>query len=188
VGEAVEAPLPTREQLRAFLRGATGRVGKSDIARHFGLSSDQRPALRELLRGLKDDGQIAPVGRRGMAAPDRLPEMTVVEVVGTDADGDAIARPVQWDRANGPPPAVFMAPERRGMPALAPRERVLGRLSTGRAGTSTRAHLQAAGERGAAGALARVFEEGRIIPTGRRSPREWVVPPEETTALGRATS
>jgi hypothetical protein len=67
-------PLPTREQLRAFLRAAPGRVGKSDISRHFGLSPDQRPALRELLRSLKEQGQAAPVGRRGIAAPDRLPE------------------------------------------------------------------------------------------------------------------
>src|SRR5687767_4913288 len=71
-------PLPTREQLRAFLREAPGRVGKSDIARHFGLTSDQRPALRELLRSLKESGQAQPTGRRGVAAPGRLPDLTVV--------------------------------------------------------------------------------------------------------------
>jgi ribonuclease R len=172
-------PLPSREQLRAFLRDSTGRVGKSDIARHFGLSSDQRPALRELLRSLKDQGQAAPVGRRGFAAPDRLPEMTVVEVVGTDADGDAIARPVQWDKANGPPPVVFMAPERRGHPALAPGERVLARLRfIGGTKYEGRTFKRLASEERPARVLG-VYEEGRIIPTDRRSRAEWAVAPGE---------
>jgi ribonuclease R len=175
-------PLPTREQLRAFLRAAPGRVGKSDISRHFGLSPDQRPALRELLRILKEQGQAAPVGRRGIAAPDRLPEMTVVEIVGTDADGDAIARPVQWDKANGPPPAIFMAPERRGLPALAPGERVLARLRhIGGTKYEGRTFKRLASQDRPARVLG-VFEEGRIIPTDRRSRAEWMVPPGEAGA------
>jgi ribonuclease R len=175
-------PLPTREQLRAFLRAAPGRVGKSDISRHFGLSPDQRPALRDLLRSLKEQGQAAPVGRRGIAAPDRLPEMTVVEIVGTDADGDAIARPVQWDKANGPPPAIFMAPERRGLPALAPGERVLARLRhIGGTKYEGRTFKRLASQDRPARVLG-VFEEGRIIPTDRRSRAEWMVPPGEAGA------
>lgn len=176
---AADTPLPTREQLRAFLRAAPGRVGKSDISRHFGLSPDQRPALRDLLRSLKEQGQAAPVGRRGIAAPDRLPEMTVVEIVGTDADGDAIARPVQWDKANGPPPAIFMAPERRGLPALAPGERVLARLRhIGGTKYEGRTFKRLASQDRPARVLG-VFEEGRIIPTDRRSRAEWMVPPGE---------
>ena len=175
-------PLPTREQLRAFLRAAPGRVGKSDISRQFGLSPDQRPALRDLLRSLKESGQAAPVGRRGIAAPDRLPEMTVVEITGTDADGDAIARPVQWDKANGPPPAIFMAPERRGLPALAPGERVLARLRhIGGTKYEGRTFKRLASQDRPARVLG-VFEEGRIIPTDRRSRAEWMVPPGEAGA------
>ncbi|MGG5821849.1 ribonuclease R [Falsiroseomonas sp. HW251] len=171
--------LPTLADLRAFLRASPGRrVSKTDIARHFGLTTDQRPALRDLLRQLKDSGQAAPVGRRGLAAPDRLPEMTVVEIVGTDADGDAIARPVQWDKALGPPPAVFMAPERRGHPALAPGERVLARLRhIGGTKYEGRTFKRLASADRPARILG-VFEEGRIIPTDRRSRAEWFVPPE----------
>jgi ribonuclease R len=177
-GDAPPA-LPTREQLRAFLRETPGRVGKSDIARHFGLTSDQRPALRELLRSLKEQGQAAPAGRRGVAAPDRLPEMTVVEVVGTDPDGDAIARPLQWDRANGPPPAIFMQPERRGMPALAPGERVLARLRfLGGTKYEGRTFKRLASEERPARILG-VYEEGRIIPTDRRSRADWMVAPAD---------
>ena len=51
-----EAPasLPTREELRAFLRAAGGTVGKSQIVRHFGLGVEHRPALRALLKELAD--------------------------------------------------------------------------------------------------------------------------------------
>nr|WP_137176672.1 ribonuclease R [Roseomonas sp. AR75] len=171
--------LPSREELRAFLRDAPGRVGKTEIARHFGLTTEQRPALRELLRSLKDSGEAAPAGRRGFAAPDRLPDMTVVEVVGTDADGDAIARPVQWDKANGPPPAIFMRREARGQPALAPGERVLARLKfLGGTKYEGRTFKRLAGS-GAPARILGVFEEGRIIPTDRRQRADWMVSPAD---------
>jgi ribonuclease R len=171
------SPLPSREQLRDFLRSAPGRVGKSDIARHFGLTSEQRPALRELLRSLKEAGHAAPAGRKGIAAPDRLPDMTVLEVIGTDPDGDPIARPVQWDAAHGPPPVIHMAREPKGQPALAPKERVLARLRFTGGNTyegRTFKRLPAA----VATRILGVFEEGRIIPTDRRQRGEWHVPPE----------
>jgi len=169
--------LPTREQLRDFLRSAPGRVGKSDIARHFGLATEQRPALRELLRSLKETGQAAPVGRKGIAAPERLPDMTVVEVIGTDPDGDPIARPVQWDSTKGPPPAIYMAREPKGQPALAPKQRVLARLKflgDNKYEGRTFKRLAAA----VATRILGVFEEGRIIPTDRRQRGEWQVPSE----------
>ena len=80
------ADLPSKEALRRFLSASPGRVGKTEIARHFGLSTDQRPALRDLLRSLKQDGSAVPAGGRGVAAlgraaSARLPEMAVVEVL-----------------------------------------------------------------------------------------------------------
>ena len=71
---------------------------------------------------------IQTVSRRRPAAAD-LPDTAIVVVTGTDPDGDAIARPANWDAANGPPPSIFMAAEPRGQPALAPGERVLARLT-----------------------------------------------------------
>jgi ribonuclease R len=174
---AEPAALPSREQLRDFLRSATGRVGKSDISRHFGLTTEQRPALRELLRSLKEAGQAAPAGRKGIAAPDRLPDMTVVEVIGTDPDGDPIARPLQWDAALGPPPVIYMQREPRGQPALAPRARVLARLKfIGANKYEGRTFKRLPAE--APARILGVFEEGRIIPTDRRQKGEWHVPPE----------
>jgi ribonuclease R len=59
--------------------------------------------------------------------PSQLPEVAVVQVTGTDPQGDAIARPVTWE-GSGPPPMILMAPEPQGRPALAPGQRVLARL------------------------------------------------------------
>jgi ribonuclease R len=189
-GAAAPPALPSPDALRRFIAGAGGRVGKSEIARHFGLTTEQRPALRAMLATLKAEGAAMPAGRRGVAAPgaltrsDRLPEMTVVEVTGTDADGDPVARPTGWRAEHGRPPIVFMLPEPRGLPALAPGQKVLARLrqvGPGRYEGRTVKRFEAAG---GGGRILGVFEGGtagaaRIIPTDRRSRAEWMVPEGE---------
>ncbi len=119
-------PLPGKAELRAFLAGATGRVSKSDIARHFGLTADQRPALRVLMKEIAAEGAAAPAGKRAIIHPARLPEIAPVEVTGTDPDGDPIARPLQWQaKAARRSSTCIRAP---GQPALTAGERVLARL------------------------------------------------------------
>ncbi|MBV1798193.1 ribonuclease R [Siccirubricoccus sp. G192] len=177
-GSGEAPPLPSKEALRRFLREAPGRVGKTEIARHFGLTSDQRPALRALLQSLKGDGSAAPAGRRGLSAPGRLPEMVAVEVTGTDPDGDPIARPLGWRSEQGRPPVIFMQPERAGQAALAPGERVLARLKPIGAGKYEGRTVKRIAAPSAARVLG-VYEEGRIIPTDRRHKAEWAVPPGE---------
>jgi ribonuclease R len=111
--------------------------------------------------------------RRGERAPERLPDVAVVQVTGTDPDGDAIARPASW-QAEGPPPLILMAPEPRGRPALAPGERVVARLrriGPGRYEGRTLKRIQAA-----PGRILGVYRAGRIVPTDRRAKAEWAVP------------
>ncbi len=99
-------------------------------------------------------------------------------VTGTDPDGDALARPVEWD-GEGPPPQVLMAPEPHGRPALAPGQRVLARLRP--AGPSryegrTIKHLSDTPGR-VLGVFRPGARDGRIVPTDRRAKAEWIVPP-----------
>jgi ribonuclease R len=167
-------PLPGKTELRAFLDRSTGRVRKSDIARHFGLTSDQRPALRALIREIAAEGGASPAGKRAIIAPDKLPEIAPVEITGTDPDGDPIARPLQW-QGEGRPPIIYMHPEPRGQRALTAGERVLARLKPiGPGKYEGRTFKRIAGAPPAR--ILGVFEEGRIIPTDRRQKGIWEVP------------
>ncbi len=170
------AALPSREALRDFIRRSTGRVGKREIERAFRLGSEHRVALRGLLKDLAGEGVIAPAGHRRFTPPGRLPDATIVQITGTDPDGDAIARPVDW-QGDGPAPMVLMAPERRDAPALAPGERVLAKLRPiGNGKYEGRTLKRLTDTPGRVLGVFRALEHGgRIQPTDRRQKAEWMV-------------
>ncbi len=180
---ATPPAFPSREEIRRFIATAPGRIGKREIAREFGLHASQRGELRDLLKSLAAEGVLAPAGHRRFTGPGRLPEAMVVQVTGTDPDGEALARPVTW-REPGAPPLILMAPEPRGRPALAPGERVLARLrpiGPGRYEGRTLKRLTATPGRivglfQAAPAEHRRPVAGRIRPADRRARAEWEVP------------
>ena len=176
-----EAPaaLPSREAIREFISRAPGRVGKREVEREFHLGPEHRVALRGLLKSLAGAGAIAPAGHRRFTPPGRLPDAMIVQVTGTDPDGDAIARPVQWD-GDGPPPMVLMTPERRDTPALAPGERVLAKLRLISGNKYEGRTLKRLTD--APGRVLGVFRltpdgGGRIQPTDRRQKADWQVAP-----------
>ena len=101
----------------------------------------------------------------------------VVRVTGTDMDGDAVARPVDWT-GDGPPPTILMVAERRGTPALAPGERVLARISPIGPGKWEGRTLKRLSDE--PGRILGVFRApGRLVPTDRRAKAEWRIPPGE---------
>ncbi len=175
--------LPSREDIRRFVREHPGRVGKGEIARAFNLGPEQHRALRDLLKELAAEGDLAPAGHRRFQAPGRLPDATIVQITGTDRDGDAVARPVQWE-GPGPPPQILMVAEPRGRPALAPGERVLARLRPIGPGRYEGRTLKRLSD--APGRILGVYRSGpaggRIVPTDRRAKAEWLVPPGESGA------
>lgn len=107
---------------------------------------------------------------------DRLPDILVVEVTGTDPDGDPIARPVGWSGEGRP--VIHMRPEPPGQPALAPGQRVLARLRHLR-GDSYEGRTFKRLPDAPRGKILGVFEDGRLRPTDRRHKADWVVPPGE---------
>jgi ribonuclease R len=174
--------LPSRDDLKQFIRDQPGRVGKREIARAFQLGPEQRTELRDLLKELAVEGEVAPAGHKRFQAPGRLPEAMVVQITGTDPDGDAVARPVGW-QGEGPPPLVLMAPEPKGRPALAPGERVVARLrqiAPGKyEGRTVKRLTDAPGRVLGVYRPNRAGGGGRIEPTDKKSKAEWVVPPGE---------
>jgi ribonuclease R len=122
------APFPTREEILGFIADTPGRVGKREIARAFSLDTEQKMNLKKVLKELKGDGQIQRTHSQRFAESGGLPQVAVVIVMGPDEDGEIRAKPTTWDEETDPP-TIFMLPERRGQPALAPGDKVLARLT-----------------------------------------------------------
>ena len=120
------APFPSNEQILEFIKDSPGRVGKRELARAFNLDAEQKLKLKKVLKKLKDTGQLQS-NRKRFADPGALPPVTVVEVSGTDIDGELLARPVVWE-SDKPPPLIYMAPVRRGQGALGVGDRALARM------------------------------------------------------------
>ena len=168
-------PLPTKQQVLEFIRGSPTPVGKREIARAFGVSGSDRIALKALLKEIAAEGSVERSRGRRLARPSSLPATGVLEITGTDADGELTARPLSW-RDDGPPPKIVMAPERRGTPALGPGDRVVARLIRIDEGLyEARTIRQLAGvPRRVVG----VYEQipgvgGRLTPTDRRVKTEY---------------
>jgi len=174
--------LPSREALKNFIRDSGGRVGKREIARAFKLGPEHKPALRGLLRSLAGTGDIAPAGHKRFTPPGRLPSAMVVQITGTDPDGDPIARPTDW-QGEGPPPLIYMARESRGQPALAPGQRVLAKLKPIGGNKYEGRTLKRLSDD-----LARILgifrAPDRLVPTDRRAKAEWRIPEPEGTTDG----
>ncbi|MGQ9370950.1 ribonuclease R [Azospirillum sp. A39] len=172
-------PFPTRDEVLAFIRSSPVPVGKREVARAFRLSgSADRERLKELMRGLEASGAVERGRGKKMAPPRSLPEVTVLEATAIDADGEVLARPLTWT-GEGEPPRIFMMPEKKGHPALAPGDRVLARLKR----VNERLY-EARTIRRIDGTVGRVLgvyrlgaEGGRIVPTDRRNQAELSVLP-----------
>ena len=169
--------VPSRAEIKRFIDAAPGRVGKREISQHFNLGPEHRVALRGILKSLAHQGNVAPAGHRRFTAPGRLPESMVVQITGTDPDGEAVAKPVKWE-GDGPPPMILMAPEPRGRPALAPGEKVVARLKPIGGGKYEGRTLKRLSE--TPGRVIGVFRPSphgdRVVPTDRRAKAEWAVP------------
>ncbi|MDI1284074.1 MAG: ribonuclease R [Reyranella sp.] len=123
--------VPTRDELLAFIRESATPVGKREIARAYSLKGDQRIELKELLRDLRDAGEITPDRAKTFRDPAALTDITVLEIVRVDNDGHLIAVPRRHDDdKDGPPPHIEIAPQTapRSGPAPAVGDRVLASL------------------------------------------------------------
>jgi len=170
------SPLPSKEELLGYIRESPVPVGKREIARAFRLSGAERIQLKTMLKELQQEGTLGRERGRRFGAPGRLPEVTLVEISGTDADGELLAKPLAWE-GETPPPRIYMAPERRGTPALGAGERVLARLKHVGGGSYEGRVIRRVSE--APGKVLGVFalgpDGGRIRPTERKDKAEYGV-------------
>ncbi|MBV8394036.1 MAG: ribonuclease R, partial [Alphaproteobacteria bacterium] len=122
--------VPTRDELLAFIKESATPVGKREIARAYGLKGDQRIELKQLLRDLRDQGDIAADRAKTFKDPKALTDITVLEIVRVDADGHLLAVPRRQDEeTEGEPPRIEIDPHgSRGSTAPAVGDRVLASL------------------------------------------------------------
>src|SRR5438105_373722 len=122
--------VPTRDELLAFIRDSATPVGKREIARAWSLKGDQRIELKELLRELRDAGEITADRAKTFRAPGALSDVAVLEIVRVDNDGHLIAVPRKHDEEkDGPPPRIEISRQAgHGGPAPAVGDRVLANL------------------------------------------------------------
>jgi ribonuclease R len=108
--------LPTREELVAFIRERSGKVGTRELARAFGAKNADRAVLNRMLRELADEGRIDR-HRKRLHHAGTLPPVVLADVTGRDGDGELLARPTEWDeQAHGAAPVIRIATPRRARP------------------------------------------------------------------------
>ena len=90
--------LPSREELVAFIRERSGKVGTREIARAFGAKNADRAALNRMLRELADEGAVDR-RRKRLHHAGTLPPVVLADITGRDSDGEFLARPTEWDEA-----------------------------------------------------------------------------------------
>ncbi|MGI9407965.1 MAG: ribonuclease R [Hyphomicrobiaceae bacterium] len=121
--------MPTKEDILAFVGDATGKVGKREIARAFGIKGPDKVALKAMLRDMTDEGLLKG-NRKKLKQPGRLPLVTVIDIVDRDSDGEFVCEPSSWDENDdGPKPRILLteAGPRRGA-AAGLGDRVLARI------------------------------------------------------------
>ena len=118
--------LPTKEQLLEFINESPTPVGKREIARAFHIKGDMRAQLRSLLKELEQDGSIDRGHKKRVAARGALPEVSIIEIVDMDLDGELSARPTGGEHADEI--KILVTPSRRAGAAPKPGDRVLARL------------------------------------------------------------
>ncbi len=174
------APFPSKQELLDFIRESPVPVGRKEIARAFRIRGPDRVALKALIKELEDEGQLDRHGKRGLTRSGGLPEVLVVEITGRDSDGELLAKPAAW-RREGAPPKIYMAPERRGRPALGSGDRVLARLRRieGEAYEGRTIRVLGGVPRRVLGIYERGERGGRLRPTDRRAKNDFVLRGED---------
>jgi ribonuclease R len=163
--------LPSRQQVLDFVAQSDQPAGKREIARAFGLSGQDKIALKVLLKDMADEGLIDSAPGRAFHKAGGVPKVTVLRIV--DIEGDnVIAVPENW-QADGQPAPRLRVQERGRKSALGVGDRILAR--TEEAGRGWIAHPMKKLARGEELVLGVIHKEGDRLwlkPVDKRERRE----------------
>src|SRR4028119_1809056 len=106
--------LPSRKQSLAFIATSDQPAGKREIARAFGLSGQDKIALKVLLKDMADEGLIDSAPGRAFHKSGGVPKVTVLRIVEADDSGNAWGVPEQWHAETAAPKLKIIERGRRG--------------------------------------------------------------------------
>lgn len=178
------AGLPSRQDILKFIAENPGKVGKREIAKAFGVGPEGKQALKALLREMKTDGAIHQGHGKRMAPKGQLPEVTLVDLVRLDRDGDLVGRPVEWTGEGEAPRIVFEIggkARRRELANVGVGDRVLARIEpAGRSRYRGRVIKKLEQDEQPVLGLFSLTEdgEGRLQPTDKKVRHEYTISAE----------
>lgn len=181
--------LPTRKALLEWLKSSqSGKTGKREIAKAFGIKGNGRIALKAMIKELEAEGALEKRGR-ALVKAGHLPPMVLVDVTSWDRDGDLLARPVEWNEGTqGKAPRIILmssAKKRPGQPAPTVGDRVLARVEVANDNaTLYRGRAVRIMEKHQAQTLGQFRQSphggGRVLPIDKKSSgREIMIPPDK---------
>ncbi len=173
--------VPPKDQLLKWIADNPGLRSKRDIAKAFGIKGAERIDLKRVLRELEDEGYVEKTGRT-YRDPDKLPPVTILQILPPDDAGDLFARPLEW-QGDGPEPRVLFSP-RSADPTVGEGDRILAKLfeAEGEEYRYTARLIRKIGTnpRKILGIFRKGAEGGRISPITKGSDKEWMVRPGDT--------
>ncbi len=175
--------IPSKAEILDWISAHPTQTSKRDIAKAFGIKGSDRIDLKRVLKELEAEGHLEK-RKRSYRDPDRLPPVSVLQVLDPNPDGDIFARPLEW-HGEGVEPVVLVIP-RASDPALGGGDRILARLT---AVTDGNINYEArlirkigSNPRKIVGVFRKRSEGGRIVPIEKASDKEWDIP--EGATLG----
>ncbi|MEJ2124847.1 MAG: RNB domain-containing ribonuclease, partial [Alphaproteobacteria bacterium] len=100
--------LPSKDAILEYIEQSAVKVGKREIARAFNMKGEHRIVLKQILRELAEEGRIDKA-RKFIHPRDKLRPVGVLEVAGTDDNGDYYAVPIDWNaHSEGEPPRALL--------------------------------------------------------------------------------
>ncbi|WP_022705850.1 ribonuclease R [Paracoccus zeaxanthinifaciens] len=173
--------IPSKAQILEWVNDHPEANSKRDIAKAFGIKGAARIELKRLLKELESEGQLERRRRHYLDA-EKLPPVTVLELLAPDGSGDLFAKPIEW-RGDAPAPRILFAP-READPALGRGDRFLGRLIEV-AGEDHQYQARlirriTASPNRITGIFRKETQGGRIVPVDKGQDREWRVREDAT--------
>ncbi|MFT6450683.1 MAG: ribonuclease R [Halocynthiibacter sp.] len=168
--------IPTKEQILQWISDNPTQTAKRDIAKAFGIKGAARIDLKRLLKELEGEGHLQK-RRKTYRDPDKLPPVSVLQVLAPNSDGDLFAKPLEW-AGEGPEPGILLV-LRKADPAIGEGDRILARLAEVKAPDhSYEGRLIrkiGANPHKLLGVFRKGSEGGRIMPIDKGSDKEYLV-------------